>query len=201
MLECVAEWLPVWQVRFAKDTAHAAYLSIRHLCCLHLLPVVSLAQVICDLLKPMSLQSRVTEVKQTAFPIWSIKGRGIRKGQSTCWAPSHMSRAPSSKWLPHLPRELTSLVQGREASSWEDRKGGAQERPQTQPVVSLQPSQSLCPSSHTHHPGMLRVTVLPPHAPTSPTTDCSGPPCCQHCRPQRGKGRLRALLGSERNIL
>ena len=163
MPECVAEWLPLWLVPSAKDMASAAYLSIRHLLGLHLLPVVSLDPVICSLLlQPMSLQFCVTEVKQAVFPIWSTKGKRVKGGAKYLLGPRSHVKSPGEK------RGLPSLVQGREASSWEGRKGGAQERLWSQSGASLQPSQPVTVSSshtHTQRPGMPGVAVSLPCPP------------------------------------
>lgn len=151
-----------------------------------------LDQVTCGPLQALSLQFPVAGVKQATFPIWSIKGKGRRKGQGTCWDPSCMSSTLARRGSLTFPESLrfsyrTEKPPARKAG----REGLRKDRGPSVGRAYHQASQSALPLSHIHSLAMMLY-----FAPTCPTL-----PICQllqstlpimlpTCRPQRGKGRL-----------
>lgn len=116
-------------------------------------------------IQPLSLQFLITELKQEMFPLWSIKGKGIRKGQGTCWAPSFMPSALARTGFLTFPENLLLSYMAEKLSPG---KAGRGPSGKTMDPVKEEPTTSQpCSFSHIQCPAMPGVTISPPtpHAP------------------------------------
>lgn len=137
------------------------------------------------------------------FPLWSIKGKGIKKGQGACWAPSFMPSALARRGSLTVPESLLLSYRAGKPSPGKAGRGPSgktmdpfREEPTTKPAghtaLSLTHSVQPCLELQFHpciaqfpYCQLLQSTLQV----TLPTR-----------RPQRGKGRLQASLGSKPSI-